>query len=113
MGYGRRLLEETASESLSATQRSLLLEICDRDPTFRRDLEWLLAQFRGDLCPHLIFAVSEELGREPQPDPEDALSAALSYAVSVPMLELGDLLADGVRLRAPTRGRSIGENGAA
>jgi hypothetical protein len=93
MSYGRRLLEETASESLSATQHSLLLEICDRDPTFRRDLEWLLAQFRGDLGPHLIFAVAEELGREPQPDPEDALSAALSYAVSVPMLELGDLLA--------------------
>jgi hypothetical protein len=94
MGYGRRLLEETASESLSALQRSLVLDICDRDPGFRRDLEWLLAQFRGDLGPHLIFAVAEELGREPRPEPEEALSAALSYAVSVPMLELGDLLAD-------------------
>jgi hypothetical protein len=94
MSYGRRLLEETAAESLSPSQRSRLLDLCEREPTFERDLEWLLAQFRGDLGPHLIFAVAEELEREPQPGPEDALSAALSHAVSVPMLELGDLLAD-------------------
>lgn len=94
MGYGRQLLEETASESLNPSQRSLLLDTCKREPAFRRDLEWLLAQFRGDLGPHLIFGVAEELSRDPRPVPEDALSAALSYAVSVPMLELGDLLAD-------------------
>jgi hypothetical protein len=94
MSYGRRLLDETALEALSAEKRALVLAVCEEEPGFRRDLEWLLAQFRGDLGPHLLYAVAEELARRPRPEPDDALEAALAVAISVPMLELGELFAD-------------------
>lgn len=94
MGYGSQLLNETAAEALSPAQRDQLLRVCEDEPGFRRDLEWLLAQFRGDLGPHLLLAVAEELARRPTPTADEALSSALSYAVSVPMLEIGELLAD-------------------
>lgn len=92
MDDGEQLLRTAAEEALERAPREALLERLAADPDLRADVIWLLAHFAIDHSPHFLVALTRELEGDAE-DPAGALAGALARTVSLPALEIRELLA--------------------
>ena len=96
MDHGEQLLQTAAEEALEKAPRELLFARLGADPKLRASVIWLLAHFATDHSPHFLAALANELERDGG-ERGDAVEGALARTVSLPALELRELLASDER----------------